>query len=70
MVDVPKNTSYETEVLNATVSSLGLNAKYLWDEKYNINQYNKEDITFDKVILSIYSSNKDHIAGSNITNSS
>ena len=70
LVDVPKNTSYETEVLNATVSSLGLNAKYLWDEKYNINQYNKEDITFDKVILSIYSSNKDHIAGSNITNSS
>ena len=70
MVDVPKNTSYETEVLNATVSSLGLNAKYLWDEKYNINQYNKEDITFDKVILSIYSSNKDHIAGSNIINSS
>ena len=35
LVDVPKNTPSGTEVLNATVSSLGLNAKYLWDENYS-----------------------------------
>jgi hypothetical protein len=34
----------------------------------NITQSNDENTTFDKIILSIYSSNKDHIAGSNITN--
>ena len=39
LVDVPKNTPYGTEVLNATVSSLGLKAKYLWDEKYSQPAY-------------------------------
>ena len=39
LVDVPKNTPIGTEVLNATVSSLGLNAKYLWDEKYSQPAY-------------------------------
>jgi hypothetical protein len=39
LVDVPKNTPYGTEVLNATVSSLGLSAKYLWDEKYSQPAY-------------------------------
>ena len=39
LVDVPENTPIGTEVLNATVSSLGLNAKYLWDEKYSQPAY-------------------------------
>ena len=39
LVDVPKNTPYGTEVLNATVSSLGLKAKYLWDENYSPAAY-------------------------------
>ena len=39
LVDVPKSTPYGTEVLNATVSSLGLNAKYLWEEKYSQPAY-------------------------------
>jgi hypothetical protein len=39
LVDVPKNTPNGTEVLNATVSSLGLNAKYLWDENYSPAAY-------------------------------
>jgi Mg-chelatase subunit ChlD len=39
LVDVPKDTPNGTEVLNATVSSLGLSAKYLWDEKYSQPAY-------------------------------
>ena len=39
LVDVPKSTPNGTEVLNATVSSLGLNAKYLWDENYSPAAY-------------------------------
>jgi len=35
LVDVPNNTTYGTEVLNATVSSLGLKSKYLWDENFS-----------------------------------
>ena len=32
LVDVPNNTPLGTEVLNATVSPLGLKAKFLWDK--------------------------------------
>ena len=39
LVDIPKDTPYGTEVLNATVSSLGLKAKYLWDENYSPAAY-------------------------------
>ena len=39
LVDIPKNTPNGTEVLNATVSSLGLQAKYFWDENYSKPAY-------------------------------
>jgi len=39
LVDVPKNTPNGTEVLNATVSSLGLKAKYICDENYSPAAY-------------------------------
>ena len=39
LVDVPENTPKGTEVLNATVSKLGLEAKYLWDGKYSLPAY-------------------------------
>jgi Mg-chelatase subunit ChlD len=39
LVDIPKDTPFGTEVLNATVSPLGLNAKYLWDQKLNSIAY-------------------------------
>ena len=39
LVDVPKTTPNGTEVLNAIISSLGLKAKYLWDENYSPAAY-------------------------------
>ena len=39
LVDIPKGTPLGTEVLNATVSSLGLKAKYLWKEEFNSIAY-------------------------------
>ena len=39
LVDIPKNTPNGTEVLNATVSSLGLKAKYIWNENYSPAAY-------------------------------
>ena len=39
LVDVPKNTPFGTEVLKATVPKLGLDAKFLWDEKYSLPAY-------------------------------
>ena len=35
LVDIPPGTPYGTEVLNATISPLGISAKYLWDQKYS-----------------------------------
>ena len=39
LVDVPKKTPIGTEVLKATMPSLGLTAKYLWDGKYSRPAY-------------------------------
>ena len=39
LVDVPENTPVGTEVLNATISPLGITAKYLWDNKDSIIAY-------------------------------
>ena len=39
LVDIPKNTSIGTEVLNSTASPLGLHAKYLWNNTYSIIAY-------------------------------
>ena len=39
LVDIPENTTIGTEVLNATISPLGINAKYLWSNSYNIYAY-------------------------------
>ena len=39
LVDIPKTTPTGTEVLNATVSKLGLKAKYLWDGKFSPPAY-------------------------------
>ena len=39
LVDVPKNTPKGTEVLTASMPSLGLNARYLWDEIYSKSAY-------------------------------
>jgi hypothetical protein len=39
LVDIPRNTPSGTEVLNATVPKLGLDAKFLWDEKYSLPAY-------------------------------
>jgi hypothetical protein len=39
LVDIPRDTPYGIEFLNATESPLGLNAKYLWDKKLNSIAY-------------------------------
>ena len=39
LVDIHRNTPSGTEVLNATVPKLGLDAKFLWDEKYSLPAY-------------------------------
>ena len=39
LVDIPPDTPYGTEVLNATISPLNISAKYLWDQKYNVIAY-------------------------------
>ena len=35
LVNIPENTPFGTEVLNATISPLGISKKYLWDETYS-----------------------------------
>jgi Mg-chelatase subunit ChlD len=35
LVFIPENTPFGTEVLNATISPLGISKKYLWDETYS-----------------------------------
>lgn len=39
LVDIPKNTPKGTEVLNATVTKLGLKDNYLWDGKFSPHAY-------------------------------
>ena len=39
LVDIPKDIPIGTEILKATVSPLGLNAKYLWDQNFNSIAY-------------------------------
>ena len=39
LVDVPRETPIDTEVLNATVPKLGLEAKYFWDGKFSAPAY-------------------------------
>ena len=39
LVDVPRETPINTEVLNATVPKLGLEAKYFWDGKFSAPAY-------------------------------
>ena len=39
LIDIPKDTPYGTKVLNVTISPLGINKIYLWDEIFNNNAY-------------------------------